>query len=498
MRKRTISLLLSASLALSGCGAPGAAADAPTLAETVPAIQAELGTYEAEMGTFSGNVKAEEGYATGFLNDGDCCTVKISVEQDGFYDLEFLFRPQSGSYKENYVSVDGARVGNITGEGSGFQRSRIRRVYMEAGEHEITVEKYWGYIDYDKVIVFEGTPIDESRFNVSAKLVDPEATDNAKRLFSYLCDSYGKYTISGQYCDSGMMGWENRVIADNNGGKYPAILGLDMGYYSQTGVDHNVSISTTEQAIAYWEKGGIVTLCWHWLAPEKYIKGTWYSAFRPEEVRMDLTAIVDGEDEEGMALLKKDIDNIAQQLLLMQEAGVPVLWRPLHEASGGWFWWGAEGSETYIKLYRLLYDTLTKEYGLHNLIWVWNGQDGEWYPGDEYVDIIGMDIYAGERVYTSQIEQFLLNQSYAEGNKMVVLSENGTMIDPELAVRDRAMWGYFCTWSGEFVMNNGVRKKYSDQYTDVDMLTKVYGSEYVITRDELPDLHSYPIREDAQ
>ena len=76
--------------------------------------------------------------------------------------------------------------------------------------------------------------------------------------------------------------------------------------------------------------------------------------------------------------------------------------------------------------------------------------------------------------------------------------ENGTMIDPELAVRDRAMWGYFCTWSGEFVMTDGIRKSYSEQYTDIEMLTKVYNSEYVITRDELPDLHSYPIRDDAK
>lgn len=60
------------------------------------------------------------------------------------------------------------------------------------------------------------------------------------------------------------------------------------------------------------------------------------------------------------------------------------------------------------------------------------------------------------------------------------------------------MFGFFCTWSGEFVMQDGLRKKYSEQYTDLDMLEKVYGSEYVITRDELPELSSYPIWEDAQ
>ena len=71
------------------------------------------------------------------------------------------------------------------------------------------------------------------------------------------------------------------------------------------------------------------------------------------------------------------------------------------------------------------------------------------------------------------------------------------LIDPELSVRDRAMWGLFCTWGGEFVITDGLRKTYSEQYTDKEMLTKVYNSEYVVTRDELPDLKTYPIREDA-
>lgn len=453
---------------------------------------------QAEAGSFTGNVReARKGSVSGFQQEGDSCTVTVSIREAGFYDLEFLIKSQGG-YKENYVLVDGARLGTICADGTKFTRDTIRRVYLEAGEHTVTVLKYWGYIDWDKVNVLTSRPFDESVFQVSAKLSNENASDNAKRLLSYLCDQYGQKIISGQYCDTGMNGWENLQISQNNGGKFPAILGLDMGYYSQTGKDHNISIQTTQQAIRCWEKGGIVTLCWHWLAPEKYITGTWYSAFRPEETKkMNLTAIMNGEDAEGLGLLRKDIDNIAQELLKMQEAGVPILWRPLHEASGGWFWWGAEGSEPYCKLYRYLYHTLTEEYGLNNLIWVWNGQAADWYPGDEYVDIIGVDIYAGEHEYSSQADAFLEALSYSRENKMVVLSENGTMIDPELSQRDRAMFGFFCTWSGEFVMQDGLRKKYSQQYTDLDMLQKVYGSPLIVTRDQLPELTAYPIREDA-
>ena len=469
----------------------------PAFAETSWQPQT-VAVCQAEAGSFTGNVReARKGSVSGFQQEGDSCTVTVSIREAGFYDLEFLIKSQGG-YKENYVLVDGARLGTICADGTKFTRDTIRRVYLEAGEHTVTVLKYWGYIDWDKVNVLTSRPFDESVFQVSAKLSNENASDNAKRLFSYLCDQYGQKIISGQYCDTGMNGWENLQISQNNGGKFPAILGLDMGYYSQTGKDHNIAIQTTQQAIRCWEKGGIVTLCWHWLAPEKYITGTWYSAFRPEETKkMNLTAIMNGEDAEGLGLLRKDIDNIAQELLKMQKAGVPILWRPLHEASGGWFWWGAEGSEPYCKLYRYLYHTLTEEYGLNNLIWVWNGQAADWYPGDEYVDIIGVDIYAGEHEYSSQADAFLEALSYSQENKMVVLSENGTMIDPELSQRDRAMFGFFCTWSGEFVMQDGLRKKYSQQYTDLDMLQKVYGSPLIVTRDQLPELTAYPIREDA-
>ena len=204
---------------------------------------------------------------------------------------------------------------------------------------------------------------------------------------------------------------------------------------------------------------------------------------------------MNGEDQEGYDLLMQDIDAIAKQLQILQEADVPVLWRPLHEASGGWFWWGASGPEAYKQLYILLYDKLTNEYGLNNLIWLWNGQDKEWYPGDEYVDIIGEDIYPGEQVYTSQVNKYLEAVDYTEAKKMVVLSENGCVFDPDIAVRDGAMWGFFCTWGGEFVAKSSAIYSYSEQYTDTEMLKKAYDSDVVITLDELPDLKTYPIRD---
>lgn len=264
--------------------------------------------------------------------------------------------------------------------------------------------------------------------------------------------------------------------------------------YSPSRVANGSTSKAVDYAIEYWNEGGIVTFCWHWNAPSKYLTGAWYSGFYKENTNIDLAKIMNGEDQEGYDLLMEDIDAIAKQLGRLQDAGVPVLWRPLHEGAGGWFWWGASGADAYKELYKLLYDKLTNEYGLNNLIWVWNGQDKEWYPGDEYVDIIGEDIYPGEHVYTPQTSGYLDVLDYTDARKMVVLSENGCLFDPDLAVRDGSMWGYFGTWGGEFISSSTSLNIWSDQYTEEEMFKKVYDSEYVITRDELPDLKNYPLR----
>ena len=454
------------------------------------------GTYEAEDAQLAGAVKAVESakatYVSGFRNDDDSCTFTIDIDAEGFYDLNFVSASEGG-YKENYVTVDGDSLGMIYSEKTEFSDAVISRVYLTQGTHEVAVAKSWGWIKLDKLVVQVSEPVDEGIYQVSAELVNKNATEETKRLMSYLADAYGKNVLSGQYCDQGQSGREMAAV-NKATGKYPAILGLDFMEYSPSRVANGSTGNATELAIDYWENGGIVTFCWHWNAPEKYLKDIWWKGFYTESVSINLAKIMNGEDEEGYDLLMEDIDAIAQQLLILQDAKVPVLWRPLHEAGGGWFWWGAAGPEAYRQLYILLYDKLTNEYGLNNLIWVWNGQDKEWYPGDAYVDIIGEDIYPGERVYSSQVNKYLEAVNYTPDTKMTVLSENGCVPDPELMERDGAMWGFFCTWGGEFVVSDADDFALSEQYTEEAMLKNAYGSELVSTLDEPPDLKSYPIR----
>jgi mannan endo-1,4-beta-mannosidase len=330
----------------------------------------------------------------------------------------------------------------------------------------------------------------ENPFKVKSELSDAEASVNAKRIYRYLADNYGKNIISGQYCDKGIFGHEMAVIWKATG-KFPAMVGLDMMDASPSRIAYGTECKTIDQAIEAWENNSLVTICWHWNAPSKYLTGTWYSGFYKEHTNIDLDKIMNGQDPEGYSLLMSDMDAIAKELTRLRDLDIPVLWRPLHEASGGWFWWGNCDAESYIQLYRLMYEKFTKEYSLHNLIWVWNGQSKSWYPGDDVVDLLGDDIYPGKHKYSSQQSKYNNLKNTTDTPMIAAMTENGCLFDPDSAVADGAMWSYFGTWGGEFVTDSDTLNVYSETYTEKEMLEKVYNHERVITRDELPDLKTY-------
>lgn len=496
IKKRLLSLGLALVLGCTGVACGGQEENKEEeIVQKEPFVPVTVGSYEAEDAVLAGNVAAlatgktgfsGTGYVDGFKDDGtDTCTFKVEIEETGFYDLNFI-SASSGGNKENFVSVDGESVGTISVNSTEFTDSVLVRVYLETGAHDITVSKSWGWFQLDRLDIITSEPIDKSIYKVTCELSNENASENAKMLYEYLCDIYGEKILSGQYCEDGMYGKEFQIIKKTTG-KMPAVLGMDLMNYSPTNVANGTTGRTIEYAKAYWEAGGIVTFCWHWTVPEKYLTGNWFSSFYKEQTNINLSKIMSGEDAEGYNLLMKDIDAIAEELKVLQEADVPVLFRPLHEASGGWFWWGASGAEAYKKLYIAMYNKLVNQHGLNNLIWVWNGQDADWYPGDEYVDIIGEDLYPGEKVYSSQAASYLnAATAYSDETKLVYMTENGCVFDPELAIRDGAMWGMWCTWEGEFVAKDTAIHALSEQYTEEEMLIKAYSDENVLTLEDLP------------
>ena len=137
-----------------------------------------------------------------------------------------------------------------------------------------------------------------------------------------------------------------------------------------------------------------------------------------------------------------------------------------------------------------MYDKMTNEHNLTNLIWMWNGQDPEWYPGDETVDIISYDIYAGNHVYESFGGTFTECVETSPKGKLVALSENGCVMDPDLTMKNNARWLFWGTWADPFTLKNYML---NEEYTEKDMLIKAYNSDRTLTLDELPNLKTYPL-----
>lgn len=454
-------------------------------------------TYEAENGKLSNDMSvisdsnASGGKSVGkFENDRSYCQISITVPADAVYDIVIRSKAIGGS-KENDIYTDGKKVGTFTSENNKFSDYTVSAVSLTKGDHNIRIIKSWGWIELDKITVKTGAKISNSTYNVTSSLVNKNSTANTKKLYSFLKDSYGKYVITGQQCDGGINGNEFKAIK-NLTGDYPALLGLDMMDYTPSRTAFGTSSSAVEKAIEFANKGGIVTFCWHWNAPTEYLNSTanssdgWWGGFYTKSSKFDIAKVMNGQDAKGKKLLDRDIKEIAKQLKRLEKAGVPVIWRPLHEASGGWFWWGAKGSDAYKKLWKYLYNELTNTYGCNNLIWVYNGQSADWYPGDEYVDIVGEDIYPGNHVYDPQVSRFKQAINYGSKTKITALTENGCIFDIDSAVSINALWCWFMTWGGEFTVNGS---NYSEKYTEKSVIKKMYASKYSLTLGSLPKIY---------
>jgi mannan endo-1,4-beta-mannosidase len=338
---------------------------------------------------------------------------------------------------------------------------------------------------------------DASAFNIDKNLCNPDATDEAKALYFYLRSMYGKQTLSATMASPA---W-NTITADTLytlTGKYPAIHSFDFIHlrWSRPLSNSNWIDYMNTTVVENWVKnGGIVAAGWHWNVPkteaDKYNLNN-YAFYSSGD--MTFTAKLAVRTTSWMnTQINEDLDALSQILLQLQDKGIALLWRPLHEASGSdnnqWFWWGTSGAVQYKKLWIYMYNYL-KEKGVNNLIWVWtsqgttapNGDDSNWYPGDEYVDIISHDCYKIEN-HESIKEEFDKLREITNGKKMIALSECGQIPSIDNMLSNGDVWSWFMPWNGEFM---------TEKYNSKAFFNEMMNSECVITRDELPtDLKAY-------
>ncbi len=216
--------------------------------------------------------------------------------------------------------------------------------------------------------------------------------------------------------------------------------------------------------------------CWHWNAPTNLLNTTsepWWSGFYTAATTFDVAAALANTNSVEYSLILRDIDAIAVQLKKVSSNNIPVLWRPLHEASGGWFWWGAKGPGPFQALWRLLFNRLTTYHNLHNLIWVLSNEDPNWYPGNDVVDIVGVDAYPSDPGDALSPNWQALKSQF-DGVKLLALTEFGGVPDIERMQFFGVYWSYFSCWSGSFI-----------ETAPPATMTRIYQSPDVISLESL-------------
>ncbi|KAK2026403.1 family 26 glycosyl hydrolase [Colletotrichum zoysiae] len=436
-------------------------------------------TYEAENGVLSGTTVdtaqsgfTGTGYVTGFEDASDKLTINVDCQGGGqkLFDLSIRYAAIYGEKRTSVVFNGGAASEVSFAAGQTWADANAGQVLLNEGNNTIDIVSNWGWYLIDSITLTPTAP--RGPHDINAALVNPKANADANALYKYLRSIYGKNILSGQQ-DLSYANWVGGAV-----GKLPALVSVDLIDYSPSRVEHGAVSTAVEDAVAHHARGGIVSVLWHWNAPAGLYdtaENPWWSGFYTRATDFDVASALADPAGANYTLIVRDIDAIAAQLARLRDAGVPVVWRPLHEAEGAWFWWGAQGPEACKRLYALLYDRLTNHHGLDNLIWNWNSVSPDWYPGDDTVDILSTDVYAqGHGPMTSQYNDLL---TLGKDKKLIAAAEVGSAPFPDLLQAYGADWLYFCVWGDGYINNT--------EWNSVEDLKKIYDSEYVLTLDEI-------------
>jgi mannan endo-1,4-beta-mannosidase len=338
----------------------------------------------------------------------------------------------------------------------------------------------------------------------AARTANPNASPAAKKVLDYLIGLSNKTgsqdrLIVGQFgaYGDGTTAETARAILRkvyDQSGKWPALTGVDYRNWDLNNANNFKTVN--DFLIEQWREGALVTVSWHASNPWTG-KGSndWErepGSGRPRNVREVYTP-----DTMVNAVYMAMLDNIAFGLQQLEDAGVVVLWRPFHEMNGGWFWWHLQSRGEYIALWQHMFNYFTNVKGLDNLLWVYapnvrGGRENRpaefFYPGNAFVDIVGLDKYLGEDETELNLNRLGEYRGLTRLGKPFALTEFGP--SPASSQPDRPKYDYaklvediadnypdtvfFLAWEWHWAIG------------EHDGAKDLMNDPWVITRDEMP------------
>lgn len=468
--------------------------------------------YEAENAKLSGDAKsvhsnsASNGsYAQ--MNGGTITFDNINVDAAGKYLLKIRY--SSNGHRANYIKVNGAMAMTMDFDNTNGFGDATTVVTLKAGKNSIAIDKYWGWMDVDYIDVSKH---ESKPFEISPKPVTPDATESLLKLYGFLHENFGKKTISGIMTGDMSrysIGADFRTHDDvkdiyDRSGKYPALVGVDFLFASGPNAKSSWNMEYTNKGISLvkdlWKKGGIPNFTWHWKDPRDKNDAFYTPGSNDSSTDFNLSeAFVSGTtnwNKESAAYkgIIADIDFIADFFLDLQKEGVAGIFRPLHEAGGSWFWWSARSGMEFAALYRLVFDRMVKEKGVKNMVWVFNpiaAYLSDWNPGEDYYDVLSIDIYNSGYDYSSNTCYFEDFKDKLGVHKILALSENGSIPDVNNMHTDEAVWSWWMPWYGTWGSTWPAQ-------TSNEMWKSNMNDPRIITIEDMPGWDKYTVKNEEK
>lgn len=297
-------------------------------------------------------------------------------------------------------------------------------------------------------------------------------------------------------------------------GRYPAIMGVDMGRCGMLLAfleDHewNTISQIVCESIDYAAQGGILSYASHFRNPTLSQTEEWQSDRGNIGGAQAWTDLITPGTEINTNMMF-ELERVAKVLKAFDDAGVPIIWRPMHEMNGGWFWWTpyqdykVMDAKYYVDFWKYIYNYFTVDCGLDNLIWHYSPSTNTskassmyFYPGDEYCDILGVDWYTEG----SGPSQIFVEETYGdlmETGKIVNLAEIGigdNLVAENLRDQESLFSAHdFFRTTIEAMRGEDLKAAFFATYTGSHTLAYLPGgdeimqSEFVIDLSEMPAL----------
>lgn len=350
--------------------------------------------------------------------------------------------------------------------------------------------------------------------------IDPNATKETKLLFKNLSKLSKKHILFGhQHATEYGHGWasweeghEDQSDVKSVCGSHPAVIGVDFSCFSVNKDQRTLWAreALKNNIINTYNRGGIITAAWHFYNPLSEGGFYWKDSVSKPSVRYLMPG---GESHHIYKEILNDLGSWAKELKGDDGSLAPVIFRPYHEMDGDWFWWGRSHctADEFVSLWQFTVDYLRDSLDVHNFLYAYSPDNRfldeatflERYPGDEYVDMVGMDNYGdmgrdGYRLDTAALKLKIVADYAKKHKKLAAFTETGLESIPDTtwwtnsllhALRSKRLrLSYVLVWRNDIKSPTHYYAPYPGQVSENDFLN-FFNHRYTLFENDLKDIY---------